>query len=114
MKETLLSLVKVLQTQRPQSGCRGLKFHQDNTRPHVDKSVINFLKDREMIIMNHPPYPPNLAPYNFWLFDYIKQCLGDHTSFDSMRNGISKIINDIPRNKWEYMFDKWFKRMRLA
>ena len=114
LKETLQPLVKVLQAQRPQSGCRGLKFHHDNTRPHVDKSIITFLKAHEFIIMDHPPYSPDLAPSDFWLFDYIKQRLGDYTTIKSMDDAITKIVNGIPRNEWEYTFDKWLERMRLC
>jgi len=33
--------------------------------------------------MDHPPYSPNLAPCDFWRFDYIKQRINDHTSLKS-------------------------------
>ena len=64
--------------------------------------------------MDHPPYSPDLAPCDFWLFDYIKQRLSDHTSVKSLDAEITKTIADIPRNEWEYTFDKWLERMRLC
>ena len=38
--ETLQTLFKVLQNQKPPSECKNLKFHNDSARPHVDKAVI--------------------------------------------------------------------------
>jgi hypothetical protein len=29
--------------------------------------------------MDHPPYLPDLAPSDFWLFDYIKERLTSNT-----------------------------------
>ena len=56
LKETPQTLVKILHAQRYQSGYRNLKFHHDNARPHVDKTVITFLKVKEFIKMDHQPY----------------------------------------------------------
>lgn len=34
-------------------------------------------------MMDHPPCSPDFALSDFWLFDYIKQRLDDHTSAES-------------------------------
>ena len=75
-----MSLVKKINAQRPESGCKGLKFHHDNARPHTHRDVVAFLEVHEFIIMDHPPYSPDPAPCALWPFDYIKQHLSDHTS----------------------------------
>jgi histone-lysine N-methyltransferase SETMAR len=114
INETLKPLVKVLQSKRPETGCKNLKFHHDNARPHVHEDVVAFLEAQDFTIMDHPPYSPDLAPCDFWLFDYIKQRLSDHTSVESLDSEISKIVAAIPRNEWELTFEKLLERMRLC
>jgi len=114
IKDCLKPLVRTLGEQRSKSGCHGLKFHQDNAIPHVASTVITFLKDHEFIIMDHPPYSPDLAPSDFWLFDYIKTRLSDHTSEKSLISEITKICNAIPKKELETTYDKWVERMELC
>ena len=67
----LYSLVNALK-QKPTSGTKIIKIHYDNARPHINFSVKKYIKSKQLIIMDHPPYSPDLAPSDFWLFDYIK------------------------------------------
>ena len=64
--------------------------------------------------MDHPPYSPDLAPSDFWLFDYVKQRLDDHTSAESLVKQITKIVNDIAKEEWQKRFYKWIERMELC
>ena len=101
INDTLKPLVNVINLQRPSSGAKNLKFHHDNARPHVHETVVEFLKEEKFTIMEHPPYSPDLAPCDFWLFDYIKQRLGDHLTVESLENEITKIVMDIPKHEWK-------------
>ena len=66
------------------------------------------------MVMKHPPYLPDLAPFDFWLFDYIKQRLSDHTTVKSLDTEITKIVSEIPKYGLKKTFDKWLERMRLC
>ena len=110
----LKPLVSTLNKRRPISGTKNLKFHHDNARPHVHKSVITYLKSKEFIIMDHPPYSPDLAPSDFWLFDYIKQRLYNHTTVESLATQIVDIVNNIPQYEYKKTFEKWLERMELC
>ena len=59
---------------------KNIKFYQDNAKTHIEQIGILCLENQNFIIMNHPSYSPDLAFYDFWLFDYIKQHLDDHSS----------------------------------
>jgi len=37
----------------------------------------NFIESNGIIEINHPPYSLDLALIDYWLFEYIKQRLGD-------------------------------------
>lgn len=114
IEDCLKPLVRTINKQRPTYGCKNLKFHQDNAKPHVAKKVITFLEGHEFIIMDHPPYSPDLAPSDFWLFDFIKARLSDHASEESLMSAITAICNSIPKEELIKTFDKWIERLELC
>ena len=110
----LKPIIKELIRRRPIEGAKNMKFHHDNARPHVHQAVITFLNDNKLILMDHPPYSPDLAPSDFWLFDYIKTRLHDHGSAESLNRRITEIVNYIDENEWKKTFDKWIERMEMC
>jgi histone-lysine N-methyltransferase SETMAR len=50
-------------------------LHHDNAPAHKFLSVKKFLTKNSMTELLHPPYSPDLAPYDFFLFARIKQVL---------------------------------------
>ncbi|CAF1442824.1 unnamed protein product [Adineta steineri] len=50
----------------------------------------NYLQEEKIKVMAHPPYSPDLAPSDFWLFNYLKRGLDtcpDATNDSSRYNG---------------------------
>ncbi|GFU15385.1 hypothetical protein TNCV_1045851 [Trichonephila clavipes] len=43
-------------------------LHQDNSPVHIVPSVKQFLEDKRITVLEHPPYSTDLAPYDFYLF----------------------------------------------
>jgi histone-lysine N-methyltransferase SETMAR len=76
-----------------------LKILHDNARSHISKSVKAFLKEEGIKIIDHPPYLPDFAPCDFWLFDYIKQRLCGYSDAQSLKRQITKMLNDIPKEE---------------
>ena len=54
---------------------KAIELLHDDARPHTYSDVISYLTKDGIIIMPHPPYSPDLDPYDYWLNDYIKQNL---------------------------------------
>ena len=73
INDCLDPLIKELNKLRPTDGIKNIKLHHDNARPHVHQAVKSYLKEKKLHVMDHPPYSPDLAPCDFWLFDYIKR-----------------------------------------
>jgi histone-lysine N-methyltransferase SETMAR len=48
-------------------------LHHDNTPAHDALRVRQFLAKKNMPKMGHPPYSPDLAPCDFWLFPRLKK-----------------------------------------
>jgi transposase len=47
-------------------------LHHDNARPHTGCTVQEFLPRNKMAVVSHPPYLPDLAPSDFFLFPKMK------------------------------------------
>jgi histone-lysine N-methyltransferase SETMAR len=54
---------------------RKLLVHADNARPHTTKLSTQYFNENRMKSAPHPPYSPDLAPSDFYLFGYVKRCL---------------------------------------
>jgi len=49
-------------------------LHHDNAPAHDALRVRGFLAKNSITKMDHPPYSPDLAPCDFWLFPKLKKC----------------------------------------
>ena len=56
-------------------GLRGVKLLQDNAPAHTSEVVKTFLENKGVELLPHPPYSPDLAPCDFWLFPNLKKHL---------------------------------------
>ena len=65
---------------RPRTGTRGLKILHDNARPHKSLAVRQKIQDMGMHEVPHPPYSPDIAPCDFWLFRKLKTASLDANS----------------------------------
>jgi hypothetical protein len=53
----------------------GLIIHADNARLHTTQRTLKFCRENRLEIVPHPPYSPNLAPSDFFLFGHVKRAL---------------------------------------
>ena len=59
---------------RPQKWKNWLLLHQDNMPCHISLSIQNFLVGKKNItVVPHLPYSPDLALCDFWLFHKLKK-----------------------------------------
>lgn len=100
--------------QRPKAGLAHMRLLHDNARPHVTKEVKSSLETQGVKLVRHPPYSPDLAPCDFWLFDYVKQRLNVHTDVESQKRQITSILRSIPKEEYKKTFDKWVERMQMC
>ena len=101
---------------RPRMGLRGLKLHWDNARPHMSIRTRNVLGDAKMEILPHPPYSPDLAPSDFFLFGYIKAKLRG-TKFSDRTEllvAVREILLSIETSVLESTFSEWERRLNIV
>ena len=63
-----------------------------NAPAHTALSIREFLAKKNIPVLPHPPYSPDLAPCNFSLFPKLKSKLKGH-HFGTMEN-IRKVVTD--------------------
>ena len=114
IESTLKPLVETIKMARPKCVKKNLIFHHYNARPHVERTVIDFIVEQDMTIMGHSLDSPDLALCYFWLNSYIKDRLVEQPNVEVLHISITEIPSTIP--KWEYhkTFEKWIERMKLC
>ncbi|KAI6653920.1 Histone-lysine N-methyltransferase SETMAR-like [Oopsacas minuta] len=53
----------------------GVLLQHDNARPHVSSKTMIAIDDLGFECLPHPPYSPDLAPSDYWLFGEMKSPL---------------------------------------
>ena len=66
-------------------------LHHDNAPAHTALSVREFLATKQITVLEHPAYSPDLAPSDFFMFLKIKEIL-------------KAALKAIPQNKFQNCF----------
>ncbi|UYV72575.1 hypothetical protein LAZ67_9003819 [Cordylochernes scorpioides] len=53
---------------RPKAQLRGVLLHHDNARPHTSAQTLDFLANFGVYLVTHPPYSPDLAPCDYFIY----------------------------------------------
>ena len=98
---------------RPRTGVRGLPLHHDNARADTAAVTLDFLVASDVQLVIHPPYSPDLAPCDWFLFPSVKRQLKgkQFQNAEDARAFIEGVIFDIPQSTWSGVIDRWFERM---
>ena len=59
----------------PEKWANSFILHHDNAQCHTLLLVRQFLSNRNFMVCPHPPYSPDLAPCDFWLFSKVKMAM---------------------------------------
>jgi transposase len=92
---------------------RKLIVHADNARSHLVKMTSHFIEQNSMQRAPHPAYSPDLAPFDFYLFGYVKQFLSGYlfADQDSLLQAVSDILAGIEKVTLESVFHNWMERL---
>ena len=78
-------------------------LHHDNTPAHTVLSVREFLVTKQITVLEHPAYSPDLALSDFFLFPKINEILkGRHFGdTDDIKNNTTAALKAIPQNHFQ-------------
>jgi hypothetical protein len=93
-----------------------LWLHADNARPHTAKVSTDYITRNGMKPAHHPPYSPDLAPSDFFLFGSVKRKLiryrPQSQSEPLVPIRIRVILAEIPRDVLNAVFLEWMDRLQ--
>jgi histone-lysine N-methyltransferase SETMAR len=89
-------------------------FHHDNARPHCSAQTQDAMPSLKFTAVPHPPYSPDLAPSDFWLFPKLKETLkGKHFSSDAkVEAAVRKWIGRQPETFFMDGIKKWIEQLK--
>jgi hypothetical protein len=93
---------------------RKLFMRADNTRPHTAKLSTQYFNENRMKSAPHPPYSPDLAPSDFYLFGDVKRCLAD-LSFEDANQilvAVESALEGIEKVTLQTVFLEWMDRLK--
>jgi histone-lysine N-methyltransferase SETMAR len=94
---------------RPKLKATTAHLHIDNAKSHNSRVSIRKTEEYGFIHVPQPPYSPDLAPCDFFLFGYLKSQLAGKTFFDEddVKEEMRRIVTEIPINLLHSVMDEW-------
>ena len=83
-------------------------FHQDNAPVHNSILVTDYLTKMGIKTVRHPPYSPDLAPCDFWLFPKLRGCR--YETIEEMKEAVMKVIDTLTQEDFHGSFQKLLER----
>ena len=112
-------LDKNIREKRPGLQKKTIIFHQDNARVHTSFLTMVKLNELKYELFEHPPYSPDLAPSDYYLFRNLKQFLRGKR-FSSNEEAIAAVeqyFAELPENHYrdgiKLLEDRWNKCVQV-
>ena len=103
-------VLHAVRTRRPKSG---ITLHHGNAPACTAAATREFLASEGVQVMSHPPYSPDLAPCDFFLFPHVKKQLRG-TRYDSPQHAtpaFTRAVDSVDKVTWSEVWKSWFQRM---
>jgi len=109
--KVLSTFMKQLKKKRPAMAAGEWFFHWDNAPVHTAVVVRNWLAAREVQVLEHPPYLPDLAPADFFYFPKVKEELaGLSLTQGTFRSTWERASRTIAKEEFAAAFQRWYQR----
>ena len=111
--EVLREFRKTFRRKRPELFESGQwHFHQDNAPVHKSILVTDYLTQMGIKMVPHPPYSPDLAPCDFWLFPKLKENLrgNRYSTIEDMKEAVMRVLNTLTQEDFQGAFQKLLER----
>ena len=110
--DVLRRLRENVRRKRPQKWQnQNLIIHHDNAPAHRSFKVSQFLAKNNMTVIPHPPYSPDLAPCDFFLFPKLKLRMKGRRfdTFEEIQEESQRVLDTIPKRDFQGCFQAWQK-----
>ena len=109
--KALKVFMKKMKAKRPQMVEQGFVFHWDNAPVHTAAVVAEWFAANNIQRLAHPPYWPDLAPADFFLFPHVKEQLAGLTlTADGVKTAWDGVVGKISKEAFAAAFRRWYER----
>ena len=110
--EVLREFRKRFRQKRPALKSTQLHFNQDNAPVHNTILDTDYLTKMGIKTVLQPPYSPDLAPCDFWLFHKLKENLRGcrNETIEEMKEAVTKVIDTLTQEDFHGAFQKLLER----
>ena len=108
-----VNLIKAIRKKQPDLLKRGIILYQDNAPAHKAKLLQEILQNLNIETLAHPPYSPDLAPYDFCLFPVLKDSLPGtrYENREELTQAMTGSLRVMSRDRLAHGFHTWELRM---
>ncbi len=91
-----------------------LTLHHDNASSHTCRLTKTYLENQGISNLPHPPYSPDLAPCDFFLFPKIKKELKNkkYDHVENLARAVQAVTSRITLEDYHNCFETWKKRLQ--
>ncbi|XP_011879840.1 PREDICTED: uncharacterized protein LOC105568628 [Vollenhovia emeryi] len=84
----------------------------ENEYPEQTFRVVTYLAQHNIATLPQPPYSPDVAPPDFFLFPRLKTALkgNDHGSVEALQQAVTRELNSIPAAAFQEAYEGWKSR----
>ena len=108
--EVLERLLEEVRRKRPEFFANNSWIlHHDNAPAHTGLSVREFVATKQINVLGHPTYSPDLVPNDFYLSPKLKEILKGR-DFDDIDDIRMASLKAIPQNQLQNCFEGWTRR----
>ncbi|XP_029159826.1 histone-lysine N-methyltransferase SETMAR-like [Nylanderia fulva] len=86
----------------------------DNALPHKTKKVREFLMKKQICVIDHPPYSPDLSPCDYFLFPKLKTAMKGafYDDIPAIQAAVTQVLKDIPLDDMKESMHKLVDRSK--
>jgi transposase len=109
----LARLLEAVRQRRPELWPDAWIFHHENALAHDALAIREFFGQKSIMKLDNPPYSPDLALCDFWLFPKLKTALKGHRFSDisDIQGHATTILQSIPDEEFQNCFEQWKHRL---
>ena len=108
-KGSLERLRKDVRRERPEKWANVFIIYNDNAPCHTSLLVRQFLPNKNITVCPHPPYPPDLAPWDFLFFPKVKMSMKGKRfeSIQDIEAATTAQVKTLTKEDFQNCFRKW-------
>jgi len=96
----------------PEKWANGFILHHDNAPCHTSLLVRQLLSKKNITVCPHPPYSPDLAQCDFWLFPKVKRTMKGKCFelIQDIEAAMTAQLKTLTKEDFKNCFRKWQER----